>query len=146
MKTSKITVLLFLLLTTFFYAQGPKKEKLKALKVAFITKELSLSAAEAEKFWPVFNAFESKQFEIRFKKMSSIKSKINEGVAQLSEKEAQILLTQIESTEEELHQNRKKLVNSLKTILPAIKILKLKKAEDDFNKKLLKQYRNKHKE
>jgi hypothetical protein len=34
-------------------------------------------------------------------------------------------------------------MQNVRTILPAVKIVKLKKAEEDFNRKLLQQYRNK---
>jgi len=146
MKTSKIITVLLLLVSVNFYAQGEKrdkkeeKEKIKAMKVAFFTTELSLTTTEAEKFWPIYNAFEDKQFENRSHKMRSIKSKL-ETIEAIDEKEAQSLLSQFENVEEDLHQNRKKLVQNLRAILPATKILRLKKAEDDFNRKLLKQYK-----
>ena len=34
-------------------------------------------------------------------------------------------------------------MSNLKEVLPAVKILKLKKAEEDFNRKLLQQYKDK---
>lgn len=34
-------------------------ERLEALKVAFITERLSLDAKTAEKFWPIYNQYES---------------------------------------------------------------------------------------
>ena len=49
----------------------------------------------------------------------------------------------MESSEEDLYQLKKKFNSSLKSILPAVKILKLKKAEDEFSRKLLQQYRDK---
>jgi hypothetical protein len=49
----------------------------------------------------------------------------------------------MESTEDELYQLKKKFVANLKGILPSTKILKLKKAEEQFSKKLLQQYRDK---
>jgi hypothetical protein len=49
----------------------------------------------------------------------------------------------MESTEEELYQVRKKFITSLKAVLPATKILKLRKAEEEFSKRLLQQYRDK---
>ena len=49
----------------------------------------------------------------------------------------------MESTEDELDQLKKKFVSNLKGILPSTKILKLKKAEEQFSKKLLQQYRDK---
>ena len=44
--------------------------------------------------------------------------------------------------EEELFQLRKKFIASLKNVLPASKIIKLKRAEDKFSKKLLQQIRD----
>jgi hypothetical protein len=43
----------------------------------------------------------------------------------------------------ELYQIRKKFTTDLREVLPATKIIKLKKAEDNFKRKLLQQYRNK---
>jgi len=48
----------------------------------------------------------------------------------------------MESNDEEIFMLRKKLTATLRNILPASKILKLKKSEEDFNRKLLHQYRD----
>ena len=123
---------------------GGKREKIKSLKVAYITTELSLTSDEATKFWPVFNTFEAKQQEIRSQKTKSFINRMSdEDLDKMTDKDASSLLSQLESTEDELFQNRKKLIANLKSILPAIKILKLKRAEDNFAKKLLQQYKNK---
>lgn len=135
-----------LLISFSFYAQGPKKEKVKALKVAYLTNSLSLTATEAEKFWPIYNAYDQKQFELRHEKMKMIKDKLeSESVDNLTDKQASAMISQIESVEDDLYQNRKKFMTSLKAVLSPVKILKLKKAEDDFNKTLLRQYKNKGK-
>lgn len=147
MKTIKILPIIIFLLTISSYAQRPmgeKKEQIKALKVGFITNELSLTPEEAAKFWPIYNAFEDKQFELRHQKIKSFRNRFDDvDLDKMSDKEASALLAQMESTEDELYQSRKKFIASLKGILPAIKIIKLKRAEDDFNKKLLQQYRDK---
>ena len=123
---------------------GGKRERIKSLKVAYITTELSLTSDEATKFWPVFNSFEAKQQEIRSQKTKSFINRMSdEDLNKMTDKDASNLLSQLESTEDELFQNRKKLIANLKNILPAIKILKLKRAEDNFAKKLLQQYKNK---
>lgn len=143
MNTKQILPVLLFLVSSVFYAQG-QRDKIKTLKVAFITSELALTPTEAEKFWPVFNIYEDKQFDLRFHKMRDLKDKMDKNsVDNLSDKEALAVLNQLENVDDELYQNRKKLVSSLKTIISPVKIIKLKKAEDDFNKKLLKQYRNK---
>ncbi|RRJ93055.1 sensor of ECF-type sigma factor [Flavobacterium macacae] len=125
-------------------AQGKdsKRERIKALKTAFITTELDLSSEEAAKFWPVYNDFDDKQFEIRHRKMRGLSKKI-EAVDSMSEKDALSVLNQMEALDDELLQNKKKLFSNLKPILSAKKIVKLKKAEDEFQRKLLKQFKEK---
>lgn len=135
---------LILLFTCSFYAQEnikDKKEQIKSLKVAFFTSELNLSSQESEKFWPLYNAYDDKQFEIRHEKMKVFKGKMNgDALDKMSEKDAAVLLNQMEAADEELFLLRKKFTKSLRTILPAVKILKFKKSEDDFYRKLLQQY------
>lgn len=150
MNIKKLLPFAILLITFCGFSQGrfnEKRDQIKALKVAFITSELSLTADEATRFWPVYNTFESKQNEIRTQKMKSFKEKIaDENLDKLSEKEASALLLQIENTEDELIQLRKKFVTNLKNVIPSIKIIKLKRAEENFNKKLLQQYRDKRRD
>lgn len=147
MKIKQILPILLLLSSFSFYAQSEnmkeKKEKIKALKVAFLTTELDLTAKEAEKFWPVYNSFDDKQFELRHTKMKAYKNQMS-GLAldRMSEKEASLLLTQMQNTDEELFLLRKGFIENLKKVLPAIKIVKLRVSEEDFNRKLLHQYRD----
>ncbi|NMH26189.1 sensor of ECF-type sigma factor [Flavobacterium solisilvae] len=149
MKTRNILSLILILTSIISFAQNgrlmkQKKEQVKSLKVAFITSELDLTADESAKFWPLYNAFDEKQSEIRRTKMKSYLDRMDsENFDIVSEKEAATLLSQMESSEEELHQLRKKFISNLKSVIPAVKILKLKKAEEDFNRKLLQQYLNK---
>ncbi len=138
-----IALLFFSSLSTF--AQNEMKEKreqIKSMKVAFLTTELDLNSSEAEKFWPIYNAFEEKEFELKHLKMRSFIKRYREGKDKMSEKEAGFLLNQMETNEEEFYLLRKKFILNLKGILPASKIIKLKKSEEDFNRKLLLQYRN----
>jgi Spy/CpxP family protein refolding chaperone len=149
MKINKIILAIVLLIAANSFGQGgrllrEKKEQIKAMKVAYITNELSLTPEEAAKFWPLYNAFEDKQHEIRSNKLKGYLDRIDDdSFDNLSEKEAATLLAQMESTEDELHLSRKKFIASLKGVISPLKILKLKKAEEGFNRKLLQQYRNK---
>ena len=148
MKISKILPLLIAFISLNAIAQDgafirKKKEQIKALKVAFITDELSLTPDEATKFWPLFNAFEDKQQEIKKQKLKGYLDRMDDdSFDKLSEKDAETMLAQMESTEDELYQAKKKFAASLKGVISPIKILKLKKAEENFNRKLLQQYRD----
>lgn len=147
MKLTKITIL-FLFLSMSIFAQNgkfrekleAKKEQIQSMKVAYITTELNLTSKEAESFWPIYNTFDDRQFEIRKTKLKGYLDK--SAADNLSEKDASGILAQIDNTEDELYQLRKKFSQDLKNVLPATKILKLKKAEENFNKKLLNEIRN----
>ena len=146
MRTKIIFPILFLLMTSISFAQGfrDKKEKVKALKVAYITEQLDLTTEEAQKFWPIYNTFDDKQAELRHEKMRAILDRFEPGsVEKLSEKDASTLLTQMETIEENLFTLRKKFIKDLQGVISAKKIIKLKKAEEDFNRELLKQMREK---
>ncbi len=147
MRLYRILAIVTLFSSISFYAQGEKmkekREQIKTLKVAFITTELDLTSAEAEKFWPIYNAFEEKEFELKHLKMRSFIKRFREGKDKMTEKEANSLLSQIENNEEDIFVLRKKFFLNLKGVLPALKIIRLKKSEEDFNRKLLLQYRNK---
>ncbi|WET01891.1 sensor of ECF-type sigma factor [Flavobacterium johnsoniae] len=148
MKIKNILPLLLFLTSISFFAQNgkidEKREKIKAFKVSFLTTELELTSTEAEKFWPIYNAYDDKQFELRHFKMKTYLKKLNDdNLKNLSEKEAATLLSQIETTDKELYQLREKFMSNVKKVLSAKKILLLKKSEDDFSRKLLQQYRDK---
>jgi len=148
----KLIVPLLLVFSLGAFAQGSKekqekREYIKALKVSFLTTELKLTAEESEKFWPVYNAFEEKQYCIRHDKMRPLVKKIDEvGVDKISDKEALSYLNQLEDADEEIFNLRKKLVADLKPLIGPARLLKLKKAEEDFNRKLLHKYKDKKKD
>ena len=149
MTIKSLLAFILLITTTVSFSQNgrllkQKKEQVKSIKVAYITNELNLTPDEATKFWPLYNEFEEKQNQIRREKLKAHLNRIDDSdFDNLSEKEATTLLAQMESSEDELHLLRKKFIANLKSVLPATKILKLKKAEDGFNKKLLQQIREK---
>lgn len=148
MKTKIIYPIVFLLISSLSFSQGfkDKKEKVKALKVAYITEQLDLTTEEAQKFWPIYNAFDDKQSELRHEKMRAILDRFEpENIEKLSEKEASTLLTQMESVEESLFALRKKFIKDLQGVISAKKIIKLKKAEEDFNRTLLRQIKERRK-
>lgn len=147
MKTNKLLLIIVFLFSIHAFSQSKfdeKKEQIRTLKVGFITNELSLTPDEATRFWPIYNAFDDKQFELRHQKMRAFRDRMDDGALdKMSEKDAATLLAQMESNEEELYLIRKKFTASLKGVISPIKILKLKKAEENFNRKLLQQYRDK---
>ena len=146
MKTKFILPIILLFISSVSFSQDfkEKREKVKALKVAYITEQLELTTEEAQKFWPLYNAFDDKQSELRHEKMRAILDRFKPGnVEKLSEKDASNSLAQMEKIEEDLFNLKKKFIKDLQGVISAKKIIKLKKAEEDFNRELLKQMREK---
>lgn len=140
MKTLNL-LLLTLFLTVSVYAQRPDKEKIKALKIAHITEQLDLSKEEAQNFWPVYNAYEASENEIRasFEQMN-IDAKPNS----ISESEAKALLSKMVKLEKERADLKSKKLNELLKVLPAKKIVKLVQAEKSFKRKMLQEFKSRH--
>lgn len=144
----KFILPLLLLVSVAVFGQGhkEKRDQIKALKVSYITTQLDLTSDQSVKFWPVYNEFEQKQYQIRHDVMRPLVKKIDEvGIDKMSEKEALNYINQLQDADEELFNLRKKLVADLKPIIGPVKVLKLKKAEEDFNKQMLAKYKGKKK-
>jgi len=110
-------------------------ERIKAMKVAFITQELNMDAKLAEKFWPVYNKYERAKMDLHIKER--FQSENNENI---TEAEAEKKLTEFLNIEKEEYTIKKELYSNLKQIMSAKEIIKLQKLESDFNKKLIKEY------
>lgn len=137
---------LFLVLISFTaFAQPPgtgrNNKRIKALKIAFITDRLDLSEKEAEKFWPIYNKFDDAEAKLKFRDLRAIKAKVRNKFDSLSDAEAAQMLEEIIAIEDELYKIRAKYISELKTILPAKKIMLLKAVEDEFNRKMLEEFK-----
>ncbi|MGJ8550236.1 sensor of ECF-type sigma factor [Winogradskyella wichelsiae] len=137
----RFTVVLFLLFSVSLFAQKFDREKIKALKIAHITGKLDLSKSEAQKFWPIYNANENAENELREKSMTRRKEKKAEN---LSESEAKTLLLDMEKTEIQKTDLKSKYLKELLSILPAKKIIKLYQAEHSFRQKMFEEYKKRH--
>lgn len=125
------------------YAQSDRKEKIKALKVSFITEKLDLTESEAQKFWPIYNAYEEKTFKTRHRELRGIGKKIKENSSTLTDAESLALLNKLTEAEKRLFEENTQLIFKLKKIISAKKILLLRVAEEDFKRKLFDEYRKK---
>ncbi len=112
-----------------------RKEKMKSMRIAYITSELNLTSEEISKFIPIFSEFDKKHHDLK-RRMRIILEK-SKSIDDISENEATEMIILSEKIEEELFNNRKNLISSLKNVLNSKKLLKFKKLELDFNKKLI---------
>ena len=136
-----LPILITILFISSAFAQHPKRKKIKALKTAHITNELNLTSNEAEKFWPIYNASEEMRHQLR-NESRLLRKKLKDGFDDISESEAKVILKNSISLQNRMHEEQNKLTTDLIEFLPAKKIILLKKAEEDFTRKLIKKFRD----
>ena len=144
MKRIILGISLLLLSSLSLVAQN-SRDQIKALKTAFITNALELTPGEAEKFWPVYNAFSQNTHEMKTVKTQQIARKIRlaGGLEDLSNVEADAVLQEFIDIDFNVANEKKKLHKNLKGIISSKKIIKLFRTEQNFNKELLKRLREK---
>ena len=139
---------IFLLFSLFLFNQSinaqeeERFDRIEAILVAHITKALDLSKEEAEKFWPIFNVFSKKEFELRTNQRKLVRS-LNAKMETLTDKEIADFNSKFDKVRDDLYKNEADLYKQLKGIISEKKILKLKIARENFQKHLLHQLRHK---
>jgi len=149
LKMKKLLTFAFILVTSFSaIAQGPppppdgpgptpqQLEKIKTMKIGFLTDKLNLSSEEAKTFWPVYNKYQDELEVLRRNHRDNIQS-AKKNFDEMTDKE-------IEKTvdgELAFRQNEldimKKYNPEFKKILSMKKVAKLYRAEEDFKRQLI---------
>lgn len=111
------------------------REKIKALKTAYITEGLNLTPQEAQQFWPVYNEYDRKRRELYRQERAQVE------IECLTEDKANSKLEEYVELEREDYLLKKKYYNDLKKIFTARRIMELNKVEDEFNRKMMREYR-----
>lgn len=119
-------------------------EKIKAEKISFFTSKLDLSPMEAQAFWPVYNEFEKKRFEIQ-RQIHEFERMPDDKFANLSESEIEKLTDNYIQSFEREGDLRKEYHKQFLKILPMKKVLLMYRTENEFRSHLIREYRKDHK-
>jgi len=122
---------------------GPTKEmfeKIKAEKISFFTEKLSLTPSEAQAFWPVYNEFEKKRFEIQRQK-HEFESMPDEKVANLSDSEVEKMMNNYIGSFEKEAMLLKEYSKQFLKVLPKKKVLMMYRTENHFRGHLIREYK-----
>lgn len=137
---NKLLIIVVLLFTVFSYGQRGNREKIKSLKVAFITDKLDLTSTEAQQFWPVYNKFEEKREALRQTERIEIRNKMQDA-SELSETEATTVLGKLIRFKVDAEKLDQAFLSEIQKVLSAKKTLILMRSEEEFKRQLIKQYR-----
>lgn len=116
---------------------GKKAEKIKTWKIAFFTEQLNLTPEEAQKFWPVYNEYESKLEELRKKRRQERRS-AKDNLDEMDDKEIEALVDSEMAFRQKELDLQKEYHGKFKSVLPPRKVAKLYAAEEQFKVILLK--------
>ena len=147
--TTSLALIMLMAATFNLSAQGPGQglgqgamqgegEKLTAYKIAFFTKNLNLTPAEAEKFWPLYNDFSARRNKLQADRLLLMRY--------AAQNEANMSEGEIASTADKLTQSfadEASMVVSfnenLKKVLPPAKVIKLYQVENQYKQQLLRE-------
>tara|TARA_R110001592_G_scaffold95324_2_gene274710 strand:- start:9388 stop:9906 length:519 start_codon:yes stop_codon:yes gene_type:complete len=121
-----------------FYKPG--SEKFKTMKIAYITEKLDLSSSEAEKFWPIYNEYQTKKGVV-FKELKTLK-RATKDEKEVTDSEIETILNKrIEAQQKEVDLEKEYLIK-FKSVITARKVNELYKAEESFKRELLRKMRD----
>lgn len=141
MKSFKTLLVLLIIcnLPNLAFSQHEKhkvdKEKIKAMKVSFITQKLDLSSEEAQKFWPVYNEFEKKNEEL-FMERKKIR-KVSKSDVELTDNQIETNINNEFNIKQKELDLEKEYFTKFKTVLSIKKIETLYIAQEQFKRELL---------
>jgi hypothetical protein len=136
-KSTILSLLLFIGVGLFAQSTTDREEKIRSLRVAFITDKLKLTPEESQAFWPIYNELESK------KKQLGIHGRGEQSFDLLNDNEIEKWLDDRLVAEQTMLDLKKEFIAKLKTILPIRKVAKLHQTEMEFRKTLLHMTREK---
>jgi hypothetical protein len=117
--------------------QDPKaQEKIKNLRIAYLSEKLGLSTDQAEKFWPLYREYSERRREIRQKFVDARKEIDPNNPNPDKQKEVIELGLRVKQQELDLE---KDYSNRILKVISAQQMLALRKAEGDFNKLIIDQ-------
>lgn len=114
-----------------------KRDRIEQFKIAYITKELSLTSEEAEKFWPLYNDMsEDLRQSKRTRKRGT--ADLRRNYSTMSDKDVEKKTLEILNAEIEENEKRKAHLLKISDVVGPKKVVRLLIAEQQFKKELLK--------
>lgn len=137
---NKILALALLLTTFLSFGQHNKesREKIKALKVAYLTQELKLNAIEAQQFWPLYHKHKEKIENYQEKGRSKFRK--FRKLENLEEVEAKKLVFLKATLDKKIIIEKELFISEVSAFLSYNKIMKLYLSEREFARKLMRKY------
>jgi hypothetical protein len=135
MKKSILFIAVILFSSSLVEAQATPKnrkvvEKVKSLKVGYITNALELTPEESQKFWPLYNQYEAE-------KMTLLKENVVDKSAMQSDAEGATFLSKYFDVREKEIAIEKKYAEKFKSSIGVRKVARLFQVEKKFRQEIM---------
>ena len=126
----------FLLLLTFGSFAQDKREKIDALRTAFINNRINFTPKEAQAFWPLYNEMNDKLDGV----IRTFRQKYNSNTNYnfTTDIEAEEYLNAELTLRQKQYELYKDYYDKFKKVLPVKKVAAVRRAEEDFKKEIIK--------
>lgn len=142
MRTFYSLILFFCLsFSVFSQEENSNYERIKSLKIGYITEKVSLTPSEAKAFWPIYDKYSQKLHDLH-SQIKTCRKKGCEKKENLTEKEALDILKKDDDLTDLIWKTSKEKDKELLKVISAQKLLLLKHTEREFHQKLIKQYKD----
>ena len=131
-----LLLFMVLLISTTAWAQHPPSEKLQSARIAFFTERLSLTPEEAERFWPVYNQISEQRMALRREGLRLQRSSYGDS---LTDAQAQDRIEEYLNLKQQELTLEQAATEKFLTVLSASQVVRLLKAERDFQRMMLRQ-------
>lgn len=130
-----------MLLSSIAFGQNEERHRqIQAMKTAYITEELNLSTNEAEKFWPIYNAYRKSLSDIHYKKYKTLRENYRLSLDEISDTKALQMIALAKKKQKEEADLLDVFQRDLLKVLPSPKVFMLTRVEEGFKRKLLQWY------
>ena len=132
-----IYIIVCLVMTATTFGQPTtKRDKIDALRVSFINSKVTLTTQEAQLFWPLYNEYNDKADYLRKTFRQQYVKDVDFNT--LSEKESETYLNAEVVLKQKESDLTKEYYDKFRKVIPAKKMLLIRRAEEDFKKELIK--------
>lgn len=142
-----ILSLSFILISMLAWSQGPQQpkgqpqfdpQKFQQMVENEISKAVGFTPDEAKAFFPLYNEMRDKQREMG-RQIFQLKAQANTDTKKSAE-----VVNKINSLKVEMAQQEQSYYKRILKVVPAEKVLKVMRAEDDFHKRMVQKQRGRH--
>lgn len=147
MKMKHLPILVFVVLLGFeaAYAQrqapgAAQTNRVEQLKIAFLTRQIDLTAEEAQQFWPLYNDYQKTLAEQRDDRRENFGNE-RPDIESMTADEINRLIDERMQQAAAIHEARVSFLQGIREFLPPVKVARYFKAEEQFKRQALERLR-----